>query len=382
MLRSPIIACVFMLSPGLMAQGFQNQYGASRYEEAIAVLPAQTGLTVPLRHYREGAGHMLRLLRTSLTGGSPTYADIPMPGAVFPQASVATADGGQLVCGSIIPAGRSDQDAWVVKLDPFGTILWNWYDNDPGAAEELLDLTMLQDGRVIACGTRRTADADGLLVGLSATGALEWSQSFGGTLDQRLNALAVDDEGLVAVGSTSTFSGDRDVYLLRTDAVGVEQWWQTWGGAANDDGRDVIRRSDGSFQWAGWTDGIPGGISTVGGDQQRQVYTMAHTASGDTLWTRVYGDTLTDHAVHALVEAPNGDILLAGEQGTYGRSDGLVLRTTAQGAMVWIRTYGVLREDRLQAIALMPDGGFVAAGRGFGALGGQAVLLRKNVSGQ
>lgn len=382
MLRPLSIACVLTLPFAARAQGFQNQYGASRYEEAVAVLPTQAGLTVPLRHYREGAGHLLRLLRTSLTGGSPTFADIPQSGAVFPQAAVPAADGGLFICGSIIPTGRSDQDAWMVKLDPFGTVLWDWTSDAPGTAEELLDLTVLQDGRVLACGTRRAADADGLLLGLSATGSLEWSQTFGGELDQRLNALAVDGLGIVSVGSTSTFSGDRDVYLLRTDATGTEQWWQTWGGAANDDGRAVIRRSDGTFQWAGWTDGIPGGISNADGEQQRQVYSMALTAAGDTLWTRVYGDTLTGHAAFALTEAANGDVLLAGERGSVGRSDGLVLRTTAQGALVWTRTYGVLREDRLQAIVPMPDGGFVAAGRGFGVLGGQAVLLRKNASGQ
>lgn len=364
------------------AQGFQNQYGAGRYEEGVAVLPSPNGITVAVRHHREGSGHLLRLLRTSLTGNAPSFADIELPGAVFPQGGAATSDGGLLVCGSIIPAGRSDQDALVVKLDAFGTVQWTWTSDDASSADEVLDVVVLQDGRVVACGTRRsTADADGLLAALSPAGQLEWMQTYGGALDQRFNALAVDEAGILAVGATGTFSGDGDVFVLRTGNSGEELWWQTWGGSEQDEARDVIRRLDGSFQWAGFTDGIPGGISDANGAQRRQVYSMALAANGDTLWTRVLGDTLQDHAAFALAGTADGDVLLAGERGAFGRSDGLIYRLSVMGAPLWQRSYAIVREDRLQAIAPMPDGGLVAAGRGFGALGGQVVLLRKNASG-
>lgn len=382
MRRGPTIIACCALPFLLCAQGFQNQYGGGRHEEGVAVVPTQAGITVAVRHYREGSGHLLRLLRTSLTGNAPAFSDIPLPGAVFPQGATATADGGLVVCGSLIPAGRSDQDALLVKLDPFGNVAWTWTGNDPFTAGELLDVQELQDGRIAACGTRRNnAGADGLLVQLSAGGQLQWSQAYGGALDQRLNALALDGQGILAAGSTSTFSGDHDVYVLRTDQDGAEQWWQTWGGIREDEARDVVRRSDGSFQWAGFTDEVPGGITDADGAQRRQVYTMVMTAAGDTLWTRVLGDTLQDHAAFALVNTAEGDVLLAGERGTTGRSDAVIYRLSMMGATLWRRVYGIIREDRLQAIATMPDGGLVATGRGFGALGGQVVLLRKNSNG-
>lgn len=382
-MRGPFVLLICIaLSATLAAQGFQNQYGGGRYEEGVAVAVTGSNITVAVRHHREGSGHLLRILRTSLTGNAPVFSDITLPGAVFPQGAAPAADGGLVVCGSLIPNGRNDQDALLLKLDPFGAVAWTWTSNNASASEELLDVQLMQDGRVLACGTRRgNADADALLLQLSPTGQLQWSQTYGDGLDQRLHALVEDGQGIVAVGSTSTFSGDSDAYVLRTEMEGTEQWWQTWGGIRDDEAMDVVLRPDGSFQWAGYTDELPGGIADANGMQHRQVYTMALTASGDTLWTRVLGDTLMDHAAFALVNTGGGDVLLAGERGAVGRSDAVVHRMTLMGTPLWRRTYGILREDRLGSIAMMPDGGFVSTGRGFGALGGQVILLRKNSSG-
>ncbi|MFZ1617973.1 MAG: hypothetical protein WAT41_11550, partial [Flavobacteriales bacterium] len=71
---------------------------------------------------------------------------------------------------------------------------------------------------MIACGTFRGGpNSDALLLRLTSSGTLLWSQHYGTGGDDALNGVALMDNGYMAAGRVSNFSGDVDAYVLAVD---------------------------------------------------------------------------------------------------------------------------------------------------------------------
>lgn len=377
-----LFSCAVLLPSALFAQSFQNHYGAGKYEEGVAVLTDDAAIISVVRHHRAGYGHGIQLLRTSFTGTNPVTVDITLPGAAFPQSAVRASDGDIVICGSIIPAGRYDQDALLVKLTASGSVVWTWTSDDPGGDEHFLCVDRLDDGYAAGGAWRHSADSDALIARFNAGGAAQWLDHYGTPRDERVTGIAHDGTGLVAVGGTNSTAGDLDAFVLRTDGQGAEQWQHTWGGLQDDAAAEVIARADGSFVWAGYTDSYPVWDTTAAGDRFRHVYAMAINTAGDSLWSAKYGDTFRNRQGWTMLEASNNDLFFAGENELGHRSDAFLIRAGSTGMLIWERTYPLQRTDRLRDLLLMPDGGFIGTGKCVGAQGGQVLLLRKNSSGQ
>ena len=62
-----------------------------------------------------------------------------------------------------------------------------------------------------------------------------WQSTFGGSNDDvARDVLQTNDGGFVLVGYTQSFgAGNADVFLVKTDAQGNEQWSQTYKGISD-----------------------------------------------------------------------------------------------------------------------------------------------------
>jgi hypothetical protein len=324
----------------------------------------------------------VRLLRTDLAGVEQDWHDVLLPaGSVFVQAALM--DGTALVlCGSLIRAGRSDQDAFIAKVDAQAAVQWTWSTDTPTEEEELLDIKRMTDGRYAACGlVRGGADSDAFLAVVTAAGSEAWATTFGGTKDEKLHALITDAQGLTAVGQVGTDTMGWDGYVLRTDLNGVELWHSAHGGRKDEVACAVVALSATSFAWAGFTDSY--GDTTRWGRRFRNIHLMAMSTTGDSLWARTIGDTLIHRSASAIALAGNGDLLLGGKR--YISPDGvsLMVRTNATGTVLWQQGYDVLGEEELRYIApLSGNAGFVACGWGFSVDAGEVLMVRKDAQGQ
>ena len=92
-----------------------------------------------------------------------------------------------------------------------------------------------------------------------------WEQTFGGAgADYGCSVQQTNDGGYIITGCRDCY-GDTlgDVYLIKTDGSGIEQWNRTFGGAYNDVGISVQQTTDGGYIITGATYSFGNGNTDV-----------------------------------------------------------------------------------------------------------------------
>ena len=82
-----------------------------------------------------------------------------------------------------------------------------------------------------------------------------WTRTFGGiNSDYGRSIQQVSNDGYILTVSTTSFgNGNYDVWLIKTDAQGNEEWNQPMGGSDFDRGYSVQQTADGGYIITGWT---------------------------------------------------------------------------------------------------------------------------------
>ena len=233
-------------------------------------------------------------------------------------------------------------------------------------------------GYIIAGGTGPYgALCDVYLIKTDANGNKTWDRTFGGSSnDEGYSVQQTTDGGYIIVGETESYgAGEKDVYLIKTDATGNEQWYRTFGGNSWDYGESVKQTTDGGYIIAGYTQSFP-----FGGDG----YLIKTDAVGDTMWTRIHRGEGYDH-FYSVHQTTDGGYIIAGETSSFGAGlhDVYLMKTYANGNEQWHRTFGGSDDDRGYSIQQTTDGGYIIAGNteSYGAGSYDVYLIKTNASG-
>ena len=116
-----------------------------------------------------------------------------------------------------------------------------------------------------------------------------WEQILGGSLrDIGYSVQQTTDGGYIITGSTYSFgNGNSDIYLIKTDGSGNEQWNQTYGGVEEDEGRSVQQTSDGGYIITGTKIFFPT-------DEDFDVILIKTDGSGNEQWEQTFGGPWED----------------------------------------------------------------------------------------
>jgi TolB-like protein len=159
-----------------------------------------------------------------------------------------------------------------------------------------------------------------------ANGNIQWAKTYGGTgWDEAYSVQQTSDGGYIVAGETYSFgAGYRDIFLIKTDANGNIQWAKTYGGTDDDWAYSVQQTSDGGYIVAGWTESF--------GADSTDVFLIKTDANGNIIWAKTYGGTLRDVA-SSVQQTSDGGYIVAGYTRSFGAvfNDLFLIKTDANG---------------------------------------------------
>ena len=284
-----------------------------------------------------------------------------------------TTDGGYIVAGYTHSFGDGSYDVYLIKTNSSGDILWTrtYGGNDYDVARSLQQTT---DGGYIVAGFTGLLidDSDVYLLKTDSLGDILWTRSYGGSnLDGGYSVQQTTDGGYIVAGETESFgAGDPDIYLLKTDSTGDTLWSRTYGGSLSEWAQSVQQTTDGGYIVAGIT-GIP--------FHDFDVYVIKTDGSGDTLWSRTYGGGGDDRGF-SVQQTTDGGYIVTGYTSSFGAGfyDVYLIKTDASGDTLWTRTYGGSGSENGFSVQQTTDEGYIVVGGtySFGA-GDYDVMLTK-----
>jgi hypothetical protein len=188
-----------------------------------------------------------------------------------------TADGGYIIAGYTHPSDAEKGDVYLIKTDSNGNETWakTFGGADYDSAKSVQQTA---DGGYIIAGHTKSSGAgkyDVYLIKTDSNGNEAWSKTFGGTDDDSgYSVQQTADGGYIIVGDTVSFgAGGRDAYLIKTDSDGNETWSKTFGGTHYDISYSVQQTADGGYI-------IVGGTSSSG-TGENDVYLIKTDSSGN-----------------------------------------------------------------------------------------------------
>ena len=272
------------------------------------------------------------------------------------QAVQGTSDGGYIVAGFTVD---HSQDAWLIKTDSEGNEEWNRTFTRAGSADAAASVQETSDGGYILAGSTITdGNMDLLLIKTDFEGFETWSRTFDGPKDDCGKSVQeTSDGGYVVCGWTESFSssGNKDVWLIKTDSEGYKVWENTFGISSDDLGSSALETEDGGYIFAG-SRGSLGSFGT-------KLWLVKTDSSGNKLWQRRIGGW-NNQSGESLQKADDGGYIVSGwtdSKSGAGRDLWLV-KTDLECNWEWDSTFGGSGNDTGSAAAQAEDGGYVVVG--------------------
>ncbi|MFM9950893.1 MAG: M43 family zinc metalloprotease [Saprospiraceae bacterium] len=233
----------------------------------------------------------------------------------------------------------------------------------------------LSDGNFLVAGTTVVSgETDIYLLKTEPNGATIWQRRFGLVGVEQVGALlALPDGGWMLMGNLTAGANNTHPFLARFSTDGTVLWQKRiLTPAAVNIFTGAILTQDGNLLVSGAINN-PSALSYAG-------YLAKMTLDGTVLWSNLYDGGNTDW-ISGLLELPNGDIAATGFTLSFGQNsfsihDGMVIRLTSTGTLLWVNAYGSTDNEGFSSIFLTPDGNLMTMGAtsGWNGPGGGQVI--------
>ena len=274
---------------------------------------------------------------------------------------IQTSGGGYVIAGQTERMEEFQIDIWISKLDSLGTAEWQKSYGTDTAMEGADSICQTTDGGFAVAATTffpDTSSSDIRILKLDPTGTIEWQYAYGGPgIDYGPSVLQTGDGGYVVGGTTKSQDRAYDFWVLRLDPSGSTTWQKSYGREFNETLSSVQRTSDLGFVLAG-------------DDGRDKAIAVKLDSSGNLVWQRTFSTLLFwELPVRSVQQTSDSGYLLGGYSVPNGlppyQIDAWIMKLDSTGSLTWRKRYGprsVMVSATASAIVPTADGGILMAG--------------------
>ena len=270
-----------------------------------------------------------------------------------------TSDGGYILSGTTISYGYGGSDIWLIKMNQNGMMEWNTTfgsagDEIGGQVIETIDGGYLVIGNI---DTQENGANNIWLIKTNSQGDSLWTRKYGGSeFDQGTDIILDDDNGYVILGSTKSFgNGASDIWIIKADSSGNQEWTNTYGNGGNDFGQSILKTYDGGY--------IVRYIIESFGDGNTAVGLLKINQNGQEIWTKTIGGSIGT-AGNSFYRISDDEYIMACSLFDNGENsyNAYIIKISDSGDILWDRTFGGNEDDRARSILQTKDGGYIIVG--------------------
>jgi hypothetical protein len=362
-MKNLILTLIITLPLTLWGQGWEQTFGGENDDDSQSVQQTtDSGYIITGRTSSLGNGYMdVYLIKTDENGNeqwSQTFGGENVDGGNSVQQ---TTDGGYIITGYTESFGNGNGDVYLIKTDENGNEQWSQTfggeDEDFGnSVQQTTDGGYIITGRTSSLGN---GYMDVYLIKTDENGNEQWSQTFGGEeWDVGYSIQQTTDVGYIIGGYTESFgNGLTDIYLIKTDENGNELWTQIFGGGGDDNGYSVKQTTDGGYIICGNT------VSFGNGDSD--VYLIKTDENGNEQWSQTFGGDGNDFG-YSVQQTTDSGYIITGYRYTnsfVNIGDVYLIKTDENGNEQWFQTFGGNYTEYGSSVQQTTDGGYIITGR-------------------
>ncbi len=266
-----------------------------------------------------------------------------------------------------IAADTSNQKIYDVKATHDSGYIYTGYARVLGAAKETKDLWIIKT---------------------DINGNIQWSKSYGGSKEDIGYAIIETSKAYIAVGSSNSFSmgGEPDIYMVKVDFNGNLIWSFTYGNSFFEEGYDIVEVPNNAGTTAYAVTGYKGEGNGIGFDD---AFLMKISASGSLIWFRdfrfLFSGTILNSTGYALMLQGNNNLIVTGtaNDATSTHKDVLLFKSDSNGNLQWNYRCGSINDEEGFALAPNEMGGQVITGytSANAAMAQDILLMRTDANG-
>jgi len=236
-------------------------------------------------------------------------------------------DGSFIIVGNTLSFTNNFSAVYIIKTDENGNLLWQKSYEKSGSSGAG-GLHKIYRGYIIAGSTGSSQSSMFYMLKIKETGDTIWTKTYA-IPNCKVGARCIvvtPDNGFVLGGSITYSSGDADLCLMKTDSNGNYLWFNKYGGTGVQMGGNFCQTNDNGFVITGMTGDIGKGdygISDLNAEpiifnRSKEKITNGNlillktNSSGDSLWSRTYGNNNNDFGNSIKATVDNGFIICGG----------------------------------------------------------------------
>jgi hypothetical protein len=184
-------------------------------------------------------------------------------------------------------------------------------DDDGRWMEQLPDSGFIMVG---GSETYSNGQSDAWMVRADLYGNILWTRSFGGPLFDFANMVKpTTDGGFIIAGFTPDSAGSNDGWIIKTNSTGGMMWEKKIGNSGLQEFEAIVQTTDGGYAAVG--------IDYDSTSLYWDMWVVRFNSVGDTLWTKNLGGQSYEIG-NSIQQTPDGGFIINGQSYSYGLADG------------------------------------------------------------